>query len=56
MDGQTLAAALAIMKGMPDNAASSAAAAAASAQDAQNAADSVETATVQEAKEYLAGT
>lgn len=56
MDGQTLAAALALMKAMPDNAASSAAAAAASAEAAQDAADSVETATVQEAKEYLAGT
>ena len=56
MDGQTLAAALAIMKSMPDNAASSAAAAEASAEAAQEAAESVETATVQEAKEYLAGT
>lgn len=53
MDGQTLAVAIAIMKGMPDNAASSAAAAAASAEAAQDAADTVETATVSEAKEYL---
>lgn len=53
MDGQTLAAAICIMKGMPDNAASSAAAAAASAEAAQEAADSVDTATVSEAKEYL---
>ena len=53
MDGQTLAAALAIMKGMPDNAASSAAAAAASAEAAQTAADSVTSATLSEAKEYL---
>ena len=53
MDGQTLFMALALMKGMPDNAASSAAAAAESAEAAQEAADSVETATVQEAKTYL---
>ena len=39
MDGQTLGVALALMKGMPDNAASSAAAAAASAELAQDYAD-----------------
>ena len=54
MDGQTLAVALAIMKGMPNNAASSAAAAAASAEAAQTAADSVSSATVEEAKAFLA--
>ena len=53
MDGQTLAAALALMKGMPDNAANSAAQAAASAEAAQTAADSVTAATVVEAKTYL---
>ena len=49
----TLAAAIRIMEGMPDNAASSAAAAEASAEAAQEAADSVTTATVAETKEYL---
>lgn len=53
MDSSTLWTAIAIMKAMPDNAASSAAAAAASAEAAQEAAESVETATVAEAKEYL---
>lgn len=53
MDGGTLFAALAIMRGMPDNAANSAAAAAASAEAAQEAADSVTSATVAETKTYL---
>lgn len=53
MDGQTLCAAIAIMKKMPDNAASSAAAAAQSAQAAREAADSVASATVAETKSYL---
>lgn len=53
MDTLTLAAAIHIMEGMPDNAASSAAAAAASAQAAQEAAQSVDTATVAETQEYL---
>ena len=49
----TLGAALAIMKGMPDNAAASAAAAAASAEAAQEAADSVTAATPEETTTYL---
>ena len=53
MDGDTLLAALAIMKAQPDNAASHAAAAAASAEAAQEAADTVTSATVAETKEYL---
>lgn len=53
MDVITLAAAINIMQGMPDNAASSAAAAAESAQAAQEAAESVTTATVAETKQYL---
>ena len=53
MDTTTLGAAIAIMKGMPDNAAASAAAAAASATAAQEAADSVTTASVAEVKTYL---
>ena len=53
MDSETLAAALAIMKAMPDNAASSAAAAAASAEAAAESAQSVDTATVAEVKTYL---
>lgn len=53
MNEVMLALALAIMRRMPDNAASSAAAAAASAIAAQEAADSVTTATVAETKTYL---
>ena len=53
MDAQTIAVALAIMKALPDTAASSAAAAAESAQAAQEAAESVTTATVAETKSYL---
>ena len=53
MDAETLGAALALMRAMPDNAAASAAAAAASAQEARTAADSVTSATVAETKEYL---
>lgn len=53
MDGETLGAALAMMKQMPDNAAASAAAAKEYAEAAQEAADSVTTATVEEVKAYL---
>lgn len=53
MDGQTLGAALALMRAMPDNAAHSAAEAAAAADRAETAADSVTTATVAETKTYL---
>ena len=53
MDGATLCTAIAIMKHMPDNAASSAAAAAESAAAAQEAAESVTSATVAETKAYL---
>lgn len=53
MDNQTLAVALAYMKAMPDNAASSAAAAAQSAQDAQDYADAVDAATVEETIAYM---
>ena len=53
MNEVMLALALAIMRRMPDNAASSAAAAAASAQAAQDAADTVTAATVAETKTYL---
>lgn len=53
MDGQTLGVALALMKGMPDNAASSAAAAAASAELAQDYADAVDAATVEETLAYM---
>jgi hypothetical protein len=55
MDGQTLAAALAIMKGMPDNAASSAAAAAASAEAAQEyAEDAAASAAAMHPENYVA--
>lgn len=50
---ETLQAAIALMKGMPDNAASSAAAAAQSAQDAQHFADIVDVATVAETLAYM---
>lgn len=53
MDGETLSAAIARLKTMPNNAAASAAAAATSAQAAQDAADSVTSATVAETKTYL---
>ena len=53
MDGETLLAAIAVIRTLPDNAAASAAAAAASATAAQEAADSVTTATVAETKSYL---
>ena len=53
MDTQTLAAALAVMRAMPDNAAHSAAEAEASAQRAETAADSVTAATVEETTNYL---
>lgn len=57
MDGQTLGAAIAIMKKTLNNAASSAAAAAQSAQEAREAADNVVStmvsATVAETKSYL---
>jgi len=53
MDMTTLGAALAIMKGMPDNAAHSAAEAQAAAERAETAADSVTSATVAETKAYL---
>lgn len=60
MDNETLGAALARMKSMPDTAASSAAAAeasaeaaAASAQEAQEYADSIDSITTQELLEYL---
>lgn len=53
MDETLLMLAIAIMKSMPDNAASSAAAAAASALEAQEAADSVTVATIQETLSYL---
>jgi hypothetical protein len=53
MDVVTLAAAINIMQGMPDNAAASAAAAKADADRAEAAADSVTTATVAETKSYL---
>ena len=53
MDGSTLGAALSLMIGMPDNAASSAAEAAASAASAKTDAESIETATVEEIKAYL---
>ena len=53
MEADTLGAALAIMKAMPDNAANSASQAAASAEAAQTAADSVTAATVAETKTYL---
>ena len=53
MDVLTLAAAVNIMQGMPDNAAASAAAAAESAAEAAASAESVSTATVAETKEYL---
>lgn len=53
MDGQTLAAALALMKAMPDNAASSAAAAAASVLEAQDLVDTVDAATVAETLAYM---
>ena len=53
MDGSTLGAALALMFGMPDNAASSASAAAASAALAKEYSESIETATVEEIKAYL---
>lgn len=53
MDPITFGALLAVLTAMPDNAASSAASAAASAEAAEAAADSVLTATLEEAKEYL---
>lgn len=53
IDNETMMAAIAVMKGMPDNAASSAAAAAASAAAAQEYAASVTTATVEETLAYL---
>ena len=53
MNEVMLALAIAIMKRMPDNAASSAAAAAASALEAQEAADTVTSATVAETKTFL---
>ena len=53
MDAATLGAAIAIMKHMPDNAASSAEAAAASAAAAAQSAASITTATVAETKTYL---
>lgn len=53
MDMQTLAAAIAVMKTMPDSAAASAAAAAADADRAEAAADSVTTGTLAEFKQYL---
>lgn len=53
MDMQTLGAAIAIMKSMPDTAASSAAAAEAAAGRAEEAADTVTSATVAETKTYL---
>ena len=53
MDGETLGAALAMMRKMPDNAAASAAEAKEYAEAAQEAADSVTVATVAEVKAYL---
>lgn len=53
MDEETLAAAVNIMRSMPDNAAASAAAAEAAAEAAEQAASSVTSATVAETKEYL---
>ena len=53
MDAETLGAALALMKAMPDNAAHSAAEAAAAADRAETAADSISTGTLVEFKEYL---
>lgn len=53
MDMQTLGAAIAIMKSMPNTAASSAATAEAAADRAETAAESVDTATVAETKTYL---
>lgn len=56
VDLLTVAAAINIMQGMPDNAASSAEAAAASATAAAESAESVSTATVAETKSYLGWT
>lgn len=53
MDGETLAAAIAVMRSFPDNAASSAAQAAAYADRAEAAADSVTTGTLAEFKAFL---
>lgn len=53
MDGQTLAAALALMKAMPDNAASSAAEAAEYAAEAADLKDAVDAATVAETLAYM---
>lgn len=53
MDSSTLWTAIAIMKAMPDNAASSAAAAAASVEEARALVDTVDVATVVETLEYL---
>lgn len=53
MDSSTLWTAIAIMKAMPDNAASSAAAAAASAAEAQELVDAVDVATVEETFSFL---
>lgn len=53
VDMETVGAAVARMKKLPDNAAASAAAAAASAEAAAAAAESVTAATVAETKEYL---
>ena len=53
MDGQTLAAALALMKAMPDNAASSAAEAAGYAAEAADLKDALDAATVAETIAYM---
>ncbi len=53
MDMATVGAAIALMKGMPDNAAASAAKAEAAADRAETAASSVESATAAETKTYL---
>ena len=53
LDEETLLAAIALMKSMPDNAASSAAAAAESAAIAQAVADAASNATVAETLNYL---
>jgi hypothetical protein len=53
MDPESVGAAIAIMKQMPNNAADSASAAAASAEEAKKAANSVTTATDQEIKTAL---
>lgn len=53
MDSSTLWTAIAIMKAMPDNAASSAAAAAASVEEARELVDSVDVATVEETFSFL---